>query len=429
MATRTLLKGGAVLSMDASIGNSLDCDVLIEGTKILAVAAGIADSKAEVIDASEMIVMPGFIDSHRHMWQGLLRNAGSGSLLARDGYAEIAAKFRPQDIHASTLSSALGALDAGITSILDFGDFHPSEEHRAADFQAVSETGLRAMFAYPLGGQLKSANGHFAHPGNDSAAGGLHTLAVASAGPDTLTLEQLKQEWTQARELGLRICTQVGMGGKDRVETLVAVENAGLMSADVLYAHCNTLTDHELRLINESGGSVSISPAAEMTLGYGAPTIQRFLDLNIRPSLGVDSEGAARGDMFSQMRVAISMQHAMSFEKKLAHKLYPTQITTRDVLEFATIRGAYALGLEDRIGSLTPGKEADIVMLKQYHINVVPVNDPIGAVVWAMDTSNVDTVMVAGKILKQNGELLNVDLPRLRALTAESCQQVLAVAA
>lgn len=416
MSTRTLLKGGAVLSMDPDIGNSLDCDVLIEDTKILEVAAGIADPKAEVIDASEMIVMPGFIDSHRHMWQGLLRNAGSGFSLSRDGYAGLAAKFRPQDIHTSSLSSALGALDAGITTVLDFGDFHSSAEHNAADFQAVSETGLRAMFAYPQGGQLKNGSN-------------LHSLALASAGPDTLPLGQLKQEWTQARELGLRICAQVGMGGKDRVETLVAIENAGLMNADVLYAHCNTLTERELRLINESGGSVSISPAAEMTLGYGAPTIQRFLDLNIRPSLGIDSEGAVRGDMFSQMRVAISMQHAMSFEKKLAHKLFPSQITTRDVLEFATIQGAHALGLQDRIGSLTPGKEADILMLKQYHINVVPVNDPIGAVVWAMDTSNVDTVMVAGKTLKRGGELLNVDLPRLRELTAESCRQVLAAAA
>jgi cytosine/adenosine deaminase-related metal-dependent hydrolase len=166
-----------------------------------------------------------------------------------------------------------------------------------------------------------------------------------------------------------------------------------------------------------------------MTLGYGAPTVQRLLDINVRPSLGVDSEGAVRGDLFSQMRSVISMQHAMSFEKKLAHKLHPEQITTRDVLEFATIQGARALGMDDRIGSLTPGKQADIILLRQYQINVMPVNDPIGAVVWAMDTSNVDTVFVAGKILKRGGQLINVDLPRLRAQTSEAREHVLGAVA
>jgi cytosine/adenosine deaminase-related metal-dependent hydrolase len=140
----------------------------------------------------------------------------------------------------------------------------------------------------------------------------------------------------------------------------------------------------------------------------------------------VDSEGASRGDHFTQMRAAISMQHAMSFEKKLAHRLSPDQITTRHVLEFATSAGAKALGMEERIGTLTPGKQADILLLSQYQINVMPVNDPIGAVVWAMDTSNVDTVIIAGKTVKSNGELLNTDLADLRKITAEARDHIFA---
>jgi cytosine/adenosine deaminase-related metal-dependent hydrolase len=143
MATRTLLKGGAVLSMDARIGNSLDCDVLIEDDKIIAVSSDLQDAKAEVIDASEMIVAPGFIDTHRHMWKGVLRNTGT----ARPDAGELGARFRPQDIAASTLSSALGALDAGITTVVDFGDFAGGDEHTAADIDAVVQSGLRAVFA------------------------------------------------------------------------------------------------------------------------------------------------------------------------------------------------------------------------------------------------------------------------------------------
>jgi cytosine/adenosine deaminase-related metal-dependent hydrolase len=413
--------------MDPSIGNSLDCDVLFEGSKILAVSKELVDAKAEVIDASEMIIAPGFIDTHRHMWQGVLRNAGSAFAAHHGDFAGLAAKFRPEDIHASSLSSALGALDAGITTVLDYGDFPSSSEHVAADIQALGEAGIRTVFAYPKISDLKGANGHLSQLqslAQNKSEDGLHSLALASLGPDVLSIEELRQEWAEARQAGLRIFTQVGRGER-KEGSLLAAQNAGLLGADVTYAHCNTLTDRELRLIRESDGAVSISSAAEMMLGYGPPTIQRFLDLGMRPGLGVDSESAARGDMFSQMRSVISMQHAMSFEKKLAHKMHSPQITTRDVFEFATIQGANALGMGERIGSLAPGKQADIVMFRQYHINVMPVNDPVGAIVWAMDTSNVDTVFVAGKIVKRGGELLGVDLPRLRTLTSEARQHVL----
>lgn len=420
MATKTLLKGGAVLSMDPKIGNSLDCDVLIEGSKIVAVASDITDSKAEVVDASEMILIPGFVDTHHHMWQGLMRNAGTSFLSSQVRSGELAARYRAEDLYASSLISALNALDSGITTVLDYGDFGGSAEHVTADIQALSEAGMRAIFAYPLAGQPKSLNGK-------AAAGepGLHTLALASAGPDQLPVEQLREEWAEARKAAQRIYVQVGMGDLDRKESLLAAQGAGLLGADITYAHGNTLTEKELRIIRDTDGSISITSAAEMMLGYGPPTIQRVLDLKMRPSLGVDSEGVVRGDHFSQMRSVISIQHAMSFERKLAHKMHSPQITTRDVFEFATIQGANALGLGEQIGSLAPGKQADIVMLKQYHINVVPVNDPIGAVVWAMDTSNVDSVIVAGKFLKRGGEMLGIDLPRLRALTSEARQRVL----
>jgi 5-methylthioadenosine/S-adenosylhomocysteine deaminase len=148
---------------------------------------------------------------------------------------------------------------------------------------------------------------------------------------------------------------------------------------------------------------------------------QKFLDRGLRPSLSIDVETNVPNDMFTQMRSVISLQHALLFDKKLQGKdNVPAPLTTRDLLEFATIEGARANGLADKTGSLTPGKEADVITLRTDRPNIFPINDPIGAVVWGMDTSNVDSVFVAGKALKRNGQLLGVDLNRIRKMAYES---------
>jgi 5-methylthioadenosine/S-adenosylhomocysteine deaminase len=436
MTERTLLKGGAVLTLDPAIGNFSQADVLIEGDKILDVGRNLTDNEAKLVDVSHMVVMPGFIDTHRHMWQGLLRNAGTAYLSKNPGYEngsteKMATRFRPADVYASTLSSALGALDAGITTVLNYSDIGLTEEHTKADLDAIRKAGLRSVFAVAPAikgdddARLAAFRGFVEA---NFASRDLVTPALASRGPEYESLDYLKREWALARELKLRITTQVGMGENGRKEGFSQAAKAALLKSDVLYAHCNTLTDGDLHQIKTSDGEVSIAPSAEMMLGYGQPTVQRMLDAKIQPSLGVDSEGASRGDLFNQMRAAISMQHAMSFEKKLARRFFPAQITTRDVIEFATVAGARALGMLETIGTLSPGKQADIVLLSQYHINVMPINDPIGAVVWAMDTSNVDTVMVAGKILKRDGQLVDADLAELRNLTAEASKHVLGAA-
>ncbi len=156
-------------------------------------------------------------------------------------------------------------------------------------------------------------------------------------------------------------------------------------------------------------------------MGHGMPPTQKFLDRGLRPSLSVGVETNVPGDMFTQIRSIISLQHALVYERALAGgNNLPDLISARDALEFATIEGARANGLEDKVGTLTPGKEADIIMSRTDRINVMSVNDPIGAVVWGMDTSNVDTVFVAGKALKRNGQLLDVDLDKLRKLVHDS---------
>jgi cytosine/adenosine deaminase-related metal-dependent hydrolase len=196
---------------------------------------------------------------------------------------------------------------------------------------------------------------------------------------------------------------------------------AGLLKDDTTYIHCTTLNDTEIQMIVDTGGTVSLAAPVEMMMGHGMVPTQKFLDRGLRPSLSVDVETNVASDMFTQMRTVLSLQRALVFERGLAgENNLPPILTARDALEFATIEGARANGLDDRVGTLTPGKEADIILLRTDRINVMPINDPIGAVVWGMDTSNVDSVFVAGKAMKRHGELVGVDLNCTCKLAYES---------
>ncbi len=166
---------------------------------------------------------------------------------------------------------------------------------------------------------------------------------------------------------------------------------------------------------------MSLASPVEMMMGHAIPPVQKFLDRGLKPSLSVDVETNVPGDMFTQMRPLVSLQHGLSFEKRLAGSNHvPERITSYDVLSCATIEGARANGLADKTGSLTPGKEADLILLRTDRPNVFPVNDPVGAVVWSRDTNNIDTVFVAGKVMKRNGRLMHVDWEAVKSAVLES---------
>src|SRR5262245_7029748 len=196
---------------------------------------------------------------------------------------------------------------------------------------------------------------------------------------------------------------------------------AGLLDADTTYIYCCTLSDEELQMIADTGGAVSVASPVELLMGSDLPPIQPCLDQGHRPSLSVDVETTVSGDLFAQMRSVLTLQRAQVNELRLAGKdNLPAVLSSRDVMEFATIQGARANGLEAVVGTLTPGKEADIIMLRTDRINVLPINDPIGVVVRGMDSSNVDSVFIAGKARKRRGQLLDVDLARIKRLAYES---------
>ena len=432
MADRTLLKDGIVLSLDKTIGNFMKADVLFEGSQIAAVAPNLEAEGAEVIDASKTIVMPGFIDTHRHVWEGILRNIGTDVPL--EGEASylafilntLAPVYRPEDAYVGDLVGLYGAIDAGITTILDWSHIQATREHADAVINALQESGIRAVFAYgypwwkyPDENQdnwiRDVARQYF------SSKDQLLTFGLASPGPEFIPFEFARSQWELAREVDAHITVHVGVGTAGKLRKLEEMGNAGLLKDDTTYIHCTTLNDNEIQMIVDTGGTFSLASPVEMMMGHGMPPTQRFLDRGLRPSLSVDVETNVPNDMFTQMRSVISLQHAILFDKKLAgEENVPAPLTTRDLLEFATIEGARANGLQDVTGSLTPGKQADVIMLRIDKPNIFPINDPIGAVVWGMDTSNVDSVFVAGKALKRDGKLLNVDLNRLEKMAYES---------
>ncbi|MDX1523522.1 MAG: amidohydrolase family protein, partial [Anaerolineae bacterium] len=249
----------------------------------------------------------------------------------------------------------------------------------------------------------------------------LLTYALAAFGPEFNSPEGNQADWELAREVDARITVHVGVGSFGQHGKVAEVGKLNLYGPDTTFIHCTTLSDEEIQMIVDTGSTVSLACPVEMMMGHGMPPTQRFLERGLRPSLSVDVETNVPNDFFTQMRGAISLQRAMIYDQMLQGKEdLPPVLTAREVLEFATIEGARANGLADKVGTLTPGKEADIIMLDTGRPNIFPINDPIGAVVWGMDTSNVDTVFVAGQALKRNGQLLGVDLDNVRKMAYAS---------
>lgn len=429
---RILLKDGCVLSLDANVGNFRQASVLIEGTKIAAVGPQVTAGDAEVIDASGMIVMPGFVDSHRHTWEGVLRNIGTNvSLEGEESYLTfilntLAPAYRPEDVYIGTLVSTLGAINAGITSLLDWSHIQASPDHTNEAIRAHQDSGMRVVFAYGhpwWGDPISGHDADFRRIAKDvfSSKDQLLTLALASPGPEIIPLEAAKAQWELARSVDARISVHVGVGTLGRHGKLQAMGSAGLLGSDTTYVHCTMLNDTEIQMIVDTGGTISIAAPVEMMMGHGMTPTQKFLDRGLRPSLSVDIETNVPGEMFTQMRTILSLQRALVFDRVLGGESgAPRFLNARDALEFATIEGARANGLDHKVGTLTPGKEADVIMLNTNRVNVMPINDPVGAVVWGMDTSNVDSVFVAGKALKRHGKLLNYDPKRIKEMVYES---------
>jgi cytosine/adenosine deaminase-related metal-dependent hydrolase len=337
-------------------------------------------------------------------------------------------------VYAGNYLGALEAIDAGITTLLDWSHISNTPAHADEAIRGLQDARLRAVYCYgnpntsladwwytselEAPEDIRRVRGQYF-----SSDDGLITLAMGTRGPGFCTPEVVKHDWELARDIGAPISVHVGMGPHaGRFSMVSQLDDLGLLGPDTTYIHCNYLSDDEFRLIAETGGKISIAPSVEMVMGHGTPPTAKALAHGLRPSLSIDVVTTVPGDMFTQMRFVFASDRLLSHEAAFAagNEEEPRLLTSREVLEFATIEGARVCGLQDRTGSLTPGKRADLVVIRCDHTNTYPVIDPVSTVVHQADTRNVDTVMIDGRIVKRDGRLVDADLRRARDLAATS---------
>ena len=434
---RLLIRNGFVVSIDPEVGDLPNGEVLVEDGKIVDVGTDLGVSDAEAVDAAGMIVMPGLIDTHRHTWQTPVRGVLPSCTL--DHYfavmlGQVGGFYRPEDVHIGDYAGALEALNAGVTTLLDWSHISNTPDHSDAAIQGLKDAGMRAVYAngMPTGGEWWMMS-ELNHPEDIrrlretyfSSDDGLLTLAMAARQPGNVNAEVAKHDWALARELGIMISVHVGMRLHNLHYTPVKdMHDLGLMGPDVCYIHMTDLTDQELDWIAETGGKASIAPYVEMLMGHGPPPTGKMLARGVRPSLSVDVVSSVPGEMFTQMRTALAYDRILEFTDTPDIAFAP-KLTHSDVLDFATIDGARSIMLDDKVGSLTPGKQADIVLLRTDVINTAPVLDPKATIVTYADTSNVDSVFVAGRAVKRGGELLGVDMKSIVGQLEESRNSIL----
>jgi cytosine/adenosine deaminase-related metal-dependent hydrolase len=434
---RYVIRGGHVMSMDPAVGDFVEADVLVEGKLVKDIKPRIQPPGAGVIDARGKIVMPGFVDTHHHLFETALRSFLADGLLfdgldpnITNNYFQkillgFAPAYRPEDVYISELFGALSSLDAGVTTVHDISQIHHSPAHSDAAIAALKNSDRRAVFGY-----FESA-GNVA--GNQYPTDAKRIKSQHFASSDQLVtmfmggeiyLPGFGKAWAIGRELNIPIAAHI-VGTFGMRPTFDDLAKAKRFGPDNLFIHMTGMSDEAWQAVADAGAGVSLAVPIEMNMRHGTPPILKAIDLGFNPSLSTDVEVTLTADMFTQMRTAMALQRMFVnaralFDAGTPNEAYaaglPAQplLTVRDVLRWATINGARDLKLESKTGTLTPGKEADIIILDPDVINVAPLNHVPGAVVSLMERNNVDTVICAGKIRKWKGKLLDVNLRKLR---------------
>jgi len=416
-ARRIRLARGIVLTLDRRIGDFVSADVVIEDGKISAIGQNIpSPPDTVVVDCVNRIIIPGFVDTHVHSYQGLLRSTLPNGLVDpdynRDIQNNLTLKYSPSDVHIGELITALAMIDMGTTTIVDIAQISHSPEHSDACIRGLQESGIRALHAYSRGagpaarypqdiGRIQRA--YF------NSRDQLLTLAMAVS-TDPATLRAARGANVPA-VLHIRV----------ESEPFLQLGRAGLFRDGDLFIHATHMNDAAWRLIKDTGGRVSQCPPLEMAMGHGYPAIQDALDHGVRPSLSTDHSATVAQDMFGVMRSAFSFQRLNILQRRMRNEQnIPPLLTCREVLEFATLQGARCANLDSRIGTLSPGKEADIVVLKADRLDLWPVGNAFGTVVNLMNPSHVESVFIAGKPKKWRGALVGVDPQRVMRLASEA---------
>jgi cytosine/adenosine deaminase-related metal-dependent hydrolase len=426
--SRCLIRGAAIITMDAQ-GDLPSGDLLVVDDRIAAIDLSIRADDAELVDAQGCIVIPGLVNAHMHTWQTALRGLAADWTLPeyfRRMHAGLAAVFRPDDLRIATLAGALNQLNCGTTTLADWCHNNPTPAHNDAALAALEESGIRAAFFHgtpkpdPQPGQLPFWE--VPHPRAElerllAAFQGNALLSIHAAvlGPHYSTLAVALHDFRMARELGVIASLHQGGGPARTPEGWDRLEDEGLLGEQVNIVHGHALGDTQLERFCSLGMSFTATPEVEMSMGHGHPITGRLRRHGRAPSLGIDLESVYSGDMLTQARVALAMQRSLdNLAYREAHgAMTPsTTVTAREALGWVTVEGARMLGQSHRSGSLAPGKQADLVLIRASDLNMQPVHDPVSAVVTQASLANVDSVMVAGRWKKRGGRLVGADLPR-----------------
>ncbi|MGF0176761.1 amidohydrolase family protein [Streptomyces sp. Marseille-Q5077] len=415
---RILVRHGHVVTMDDTIGDLPKGDLLIEGDRIVTVQERIDATADEVIDASGTIVLPGLVDTHIHLWQTVLRGMASGLWMGEyfQRVPPYRSRFRPEDMYAGGFAGGLELLANGVTTAVDFCDCVGSPRHADAAIEGMAASGVRGLHAYSV---RASAPGTFTSPeqrladaarlcGEIAVRGEARIglmLAISDVG--TVDLETTVREVAHARELGLGITMHANTPGQ-----VSALHQARLLGEDMVLVHCNVISDEELELLADAGATMSVTPGLELAFGSPFTMLGRALRRGVRIAWGCDIPSFTNADLLAQMRLAYHVQGCVDGASERAEgrsgKRRPgiPTLTPRAVLQRGTIDAARAIGLGDRIGSLTPGKQADLVLLRESEFGV-SLSEPAATILLQSGVQDIDTVIVGGQLHIRHGRLLH----------------------
>ena len=418
-----LLRGGTIITMDPALGDFAKGDIHIQGKHIVEVGRDLkVPAGAQVIDAAGTILLPGFVDCHRHSWSAQFRRMIPDGLISNymatthQGFAPF---YRPHDMYVGNFVTALGCIDAGITCVIDNSHNSRSAAHSDAAIEALFDSGIRGVHASgppQFGTWDKQWPADLARLQKKyfTSDDQLVTLR-AFANPN-------RENWAFARSLGLKIHAD-GISS----ELVEAFAKEKLLGPDFTFNHASGLTDAAWRLVREAGCNVDVCTRSDAQYGLGSGAsagvggFQKALDFGVQPGFSVDNETSYSTDMFGEMRAAFFVQRAFATNRRVNKDPdAPAPVTVRQVLQCATVNGARCAALLDKIGTLTPGKEADVLMIRADEMNVYPLNNALGTVVQAAEVHNVDTVIIGGAIRKRHGALVGINIRRFRQLVDES---------
>jgi cytosine/adenosine deaminase-related metal-dependent hydrolase len=429
-----IIRGATVLTMDPAVPDLAGGDVHVREGAIIAVAQRVEAPTAQVIDGAGMICIPGFIDTHFHMWTSVFRLFVRADVPAL-GYFPVTARLgplmTPEDGYRAVRLGAVDALAAGITTVHNWAHNTRSPEHADSELSAMRDMGLRGRFAYgtPVGladdapmdlaglARVKRdwmpAKDNLLTLGICSRNLGAVTVdAAAAASRGTLTIENIKRDWDGARALGLPITMHTS-----GASPIMALERAGLLGPDVQFIHPLLTTPEERDVLKARGASYSTAPQLESRRGSQLGVIQlgELLEAGVKVSISTDHIASISCDPFSSMRILFALH---------SHRLPQMPLTLKRLLQLATLDGAVDLGIADRTGSITPGKRADLVLLRATDTNMAPVSDPYEAVVSFALPANVDTVLVDGRVLRRAGKFTAFDEAKIVAEARQAASEL-----